>query len=621
MKICMDMLQRTLLRLLVKPNTDRRIYKDYLPKTFVSAFPEGYHPTYGDFQSTRSYLESRGLAYTDEATLSHDNWCLVLTDDGRAKAQDIVKHYLTEEERKQIDVDKLKTRILLMLYDAKIEDKGRYYPLVRENLLLTLCDEPNRSGPLPEKYFREKYSEAIGSLSQEGHVTEEPIPTGGGSMLYLTAPGLESVLLGADKSNDSGIQGVEDPRKVFVVHGRDLGARDAIFEFLKSIGLHPVEWAEAVKATGETAPYIGTILNTLFSLGQAVLVLMTPDDVAYLKERFHQDDEPSHETKPTGQARPNVLFEAGMAMGRADKRTILVNLGSIRPFSDIAGRYVIRLDNSPKVREMLIQQLETAGCPVNKDSTDWKQAGNFEIDELSATEEEKEIGIAPAISPKLIVDMKKEYADDREKRGECRHTLRVLYDIYRDAVEAAESHKPPNLLEELLQEEQADAFPSGFDPPTEDNLLLFVKEHEDLWRDSLLWKFAKFAHPSEEDINGTEAEFFMKRLRNASISTPTFFRMFDSITDLAYFWDRWSSAMGPDTVNKNLDLDWTELIILTWLELAHVRKTGDISGRAGKTSFFILAKTVWESRRIEKENIELQAEQPASPKPQRRRKR
>ena len=48
-----------------------------------------------------------------------------------------------------------------------------------------------------------------------------------------------------------------DPHKVFVVHGRNLKARDAMFIFLGAIGLDPIEWSEATKATGKPSPYIG----------------------------------------------------------------------------------------------------------------------------------------------------------------------------------------------------------------------------------------------------------------------------------------------------------------------------------------------------------------------------
>ena len=155
-------------------------------------------------------------------------------------------------------------------------------------------------------------------------------------------------------------------------------ARQAIFDFLRSIGLHPLEWSGAVQSTGRTSPYIGDILNAAFSKAHAVVVLMTPDDDAQLRKPFRSDTDPPHETELSGQARPNVLFEAGMAMGRYENRTILVELGTLRPFSDIAGRHVIRLDSTTQRRQDLAKRLEAAGCPVNLNGTDWHTAGDFE---------------------------------------------------------------------------------------------------------------------------------------------------------------------------------------------------------------------------------------------------
>lgn len=176
-----------------------------------------------------------------------------------------------------------------------------------------------------------------------------------------------------------------DKRKVFIVHGRNGKARDALFAFLRAIGLHPLEWSEAVKATGRPSPYIGEVLDQAFSTAQAAVVLFTPDDEARLKELLRSADDPPHETELTGQARPNVLFEAGMAMGRNENRTILVELGSLRPFSDIAGRHTIRLDNTSQRRQELAQRLQAADCPVNLDGVDWHTAGDFDA-ALSAEE-------------------------------------------------------------------------------------------------------------------------------------------------------------------------------------------------------------------------------------------
>ena len=147
-----------------------------------------------------------------------------------------------------------------------------------------------------------------------------------------------------------------NPRKVFVVHGRNEVARKAMFQFLGSIGLTPLEWSEAVKATGKASPYVGEVLDTAFSMAQAVVVLMTPDDEGQLRLDFRGEDEDTYETELTPQARLNVLFEAGMAMGRDPKRTVLVELGRLRPFSDIGGRHVIKMNGTTQRRQDLAEK-------------------------------------------------------------------------------------------------------------------------------------------------------------------------------------------------------------------------------------------------------------------------
>lgn len=166
-----------------------------------------------------------------------------------------------------------------------------------------------------------------------------------------------------------------DDRSVFVVHGRNLTARDGLFTFLRSLGLKPMEWSQAVALTAKGSPYIGEVLDAAFSAAQAVVVLMTPDEVAYLRPEYGSPGDP--ETDAAAQARPNVLFEAGMAIGRHPDRTILVEHGMVRPFSDVAGRHAVRLDNSPERRTELAGRLKTAGCAVDRTGTDWLTAGDL----------------------------------------------------------------------------------------------------------------------------------------------------------------------------------------------------------------------------------------------------
>ena len=180
------------------------------------------------------------------------------------------------------------------------------------------------------------------------------------------------------KSKEDFREQAMDSTKIFVVHGRNLLARDAMFQFLRAIGLKPIEWSQATIMSGKGAPFVGEILEAAYSNAQAVLVLLTGDDEAKLRNEFLEDGDPIHEKAYTPQARPNVLFEAGMAFGSHPNRTILVEVGETRPFSDIAGRYVIRLNNSTQSRQDLAQRLKSAGCTVDLTGTDWHNIGDFD---------------------------------------------------------------------------------------------------------------------------------------------------------------------------------------------------------------------------------------------------
>jgi len=168
-----------------------------------------------------------------------------------------------------------------------------------------------------------------------------------------------------------------DQRTVFVVHGRDERLRNAMFAFLRALDLRPLEWTEAIRLTGSAAPYVGQILESAFSHARAVVVLLSPDDEVRLRPALQGPNERAYELAFSPQARPNVLFEAGMALAFHPKRTVLVEIGQLRPFSDVAGRHSIRLDNSPGTRQALALRLRDAGCNVNLDGTDWNTEGDF----------------------------------------------------------------------------------------------------------------------------------------------------------------------------------------------------------------------------------------------------
>jgi predicted nucleotide-binding protein len=165
--------------------------------------------------------------------------------------------------------------------------------------------------------------------------------------------------------------------RVFVIHGRNEAMRRALFDFLRAIDLKPIEWSEAVTLTGTPSPHIGEIVDAAMLHAQAILVLFTGDDQARLRDEFLSGNDPVYERETTPQSRPNVIFEAGLALGKYPDRTILVQVGTLRPFSDIAGRHFIRLRNSSKSRQELALRLRLAGCEVDLSGTDWHDAGAF----------------------------------------------------------------------------------------------------------------------------------------------------------------------------------------------------------------------------------------------------
>ncbi len=175
---------------------------------------------------------------------------------------------------------------------------------------------------------------------------------------------------------------------VFVVHGRDHVVRNATFDFLRAVGIKPIEWNSALAMSKKAAPYIGEVLDAAFAQARAIVVLITPDDLAQLRPDLLLPSDKPYERTLTGQARPNVLFEAGMAFATHADRTVIVQLGNVREFSDVAGRHVVHMSNDYIKRQELTTKLRNAGCDVDMTGSDWVTAGDF-ADPLARTPQTK----------------------------------------------------------------------------------------------------------------------------------------------------------------------------------------------------------------------------------------
>ncbi len=171
--------------------------------------------------------------------------------------------------------------------------------------------------------------------------------------------------------------GKSKDNSVFVVHGRNEPLRKSMFEFLRALGLMPREWSHALQMAKGANPWTLDVIDTAMMRAQAVVVLFSPDDEARLREVFCKKNELRTEGKLKGQPRPNVIFEAGLALGMHPKKTLLVQVGEVKGFTDILGKHIPRLTNDQAKRNDIANRLRKLGCKVDTTGDDWRVTGNF----------------------------------------------------------------------------------------------------------------------------------------------------------------------------------------------------------------------------------------------------
>jgi predicted nucleotide-binding protein len=166
-------------------------------------------------------------------------------------------------------------------------------------------------------------------------------------------------------------------RNVFVVYGRDGQAERAIFDFLRAIGLCPLEWEPVVAETGKMSPSLAESVRAGLAKAHAVVALMTPDDVVRLHPALHGENEPPAETEDSMQARPNVLLEMGMAFMSHPNATLVLFAGRMRPVTDLGGINYVQIADTVACRQKIAARLQSAGCRVDLRGTHWHTAGDF----------------------------------------------------------------------------------------------------------------------------------------------------------------------------------------------------------------------------------------------------
>jgi predicted nucleotide-binding protein len=179
-------------------------------------------------------------------------------------------------------------------------------------------------------------------------------------------------------SDDSG-RASGDRRRVFVIHGRDDEVTKHMFALLRELDLNPQEWEPLVSATGNTLPSLLDVVSHGLSMGraQAVVALLTPDDVVNLHPDLRDGHDPERERRLGMQPRPNVLVELGLALAAYRDRTVVIEFGKLRPVSNLAGLNVIRFDGSSTALGKIVERLKLAQCAVNDSGSDWRNTERF----------------------------------------------------------------------------------------------------------------------------------------------------------------------------------------------------------------------------------------------------
>lgn len=162
--------------------------------------------------------------------------------------------------------------------------------------------------------------------------------------------GADALLLAVRKVMAS--EHINTRRDVFIVHGHDEAAREAVARFIEKLGLRPIILREQ---PGKGSAIIEQIEH--YSEVGFVVVLFTGDDVGYPKDS-------AREKRP--RARQNVIFELGFFVGKLGRaRVCSLYKEGVEILSDYQGVLYIPLDPSEGWKLKLAQEIREAGISVD----------------------------------------------------------------------------------------------------------------------------------------------------------------------------------------------------------------------------------------------------------------
>jgi predicted nucleotide-binding protein len=140
---------------------------------------------------------------------------------------------------------------------------------------------------------------------------------------------------------------------VFVVHGHDGAACESLTHFIEHLGLHPIVLRD-LPSSGQTI--IAKIER--YSRVAFVVVLLTPDDVGYPKNRPNQKNH---------RARQNVIFELGFFIGKlGPSRVCSLYKKGVEILSDYQGVVYIPMNADERWKISLAREFRDAGLKFDE---------------------------------------------------------------------------------------------------------------------------------------------------------------------------------------------------------------------------------------------------------------
>lgn len=143
-----------------------------------------------------------------------------------------------------------------------------------------------------------------------------------------------------------------DKSKVFIVHGHDNAAKEAVARFVEKIGLEAIILHEQASSGNTIIEKIEEYTNVGFGI-----VLYTPCDEGVSKE------EPGQQ-KP--RARQNVVFEHGYLMAKIGRKNVCALVkGDVEIPTDISGVVYIKMDEGDGWKLAVAKEMKACGYDVD----------------------------------------------------------------------------------------------------------------------------------------------------------------------------------------------------------------------------------------------------------------